>query len=72
MYLISLKPSEAVPYVYECMRTGDSSSMAWSLMEDAYGPDWKFRPEDMPEKIYHAINKIAGEMLTEEEDPTHE
>ncbi len=58
-YLVSQTPSNAVNYVIGCLRTGDSTSQAWSLLEDAYGENWGFPPAEIPHRIFHAINKLA-------------
>lgn len=59
-YLSSLTQREAEDHIIECLRYGGEFSLAWELMSQAYGPDWRCPPEQLRVYVATMLNRLSG------------
>lgn len=57
----------AAEHVMDCLRDGQSDSMAWELMKLVHGERWRFALEILPRAVVMAVEELHA--ATEEMDP---
>ncbi len=67
-YLLSQPKSEAIRHVYECLRNGGSGNMAWDLIEQYNGTDWRCKPNEMEKFISDTLDMLYTDYVKAEVD----
>jgi hypothetical protein len=67
MYLGNLAPEEGAKHIIECLRARDQGDMAWDLMEEYFGENWKCPPNHLP-SLALAVSYILKAKIEEAQD----
>lgn len=66
LYLYKQSPMDAIEHMQDCLVNGDPDGVAWNLMEQYLGPDWKVDPDRLPETVSLVLQLMAKDLADEE------